>query len=235
MKIHVLQHVSFENAGTIYEWAEERNFSVDFTRFFRQEVLPEPEDFDMLIILGGPMNLNETQKYPWLVQEKTFLKRCIATGKKMLGICLGAQLLAETLGLKVFRNKQKEIGWFPVWKNNTVDNEILKLFDDDALPAFHWHGDTFDLPKQAIRLFSSQITDNQAFSWNNQVFGLQFHWEVKPENVRLLVEKAAEDMTDSPFVQQSFEMINDTGKFILARKNMFRFLDFIRDCNEEKA
>jgi len=227
MKLHILQHVPFEDPGTVLDWARERKISVDFTRLFQQEKLPETDDFDLLIVMGGPMNLDETQKYPWLEQEKTFLKKCIAAGKKMIGICLGAQLLAETLGAKVFPNNTKEIGWFPIRKNDAADHEILKLFKEDTLPAFHWHGDTFNLPENAVRLFSSQATGNQAFVWNNRMFALQFHWEVKPENVRLLLENSAADLTGGPFVQQPEEMLARTENFTVARKNLFRFLDFV--------
>ena len=227
MKIHVLQHVSFENPGTILDWAEERNFPVSFTRFFGQEKLPELDDFDLLIVMGGPMNLDEIQKYPWLEQEKVFLKKCVTAEKKITGICLGAQLLAETLGAKVFPNGKKEIGWFPIQKNDAADHEILKLFKEDPLPAFHWHGDTFDLPEQAVRLFLSQATQNQAFVWNNQVFGLQFHWEVKPENVYLLLKNSAADLTGGPFIQYPEEMLAHAEKFAVARENLFRFLDFV--------
>ncbi len=227
MKIHILQHVPFENPGTILDWAGERNFSVGFTQLFKQEKLPNLEEFDLLVIMGGPMNLSDMEKYPWLVQEKAFLKKTLALGKKMLGICLGAQLLAETLGANVFHNSQKEIGWFPIRKNDVADHEILKLFKEESLPAFHWHGDTFDLPKEAVPLFSSEATNNQAFVWNNQIFALQFHWEVKPENVRLLLEKAASDLTEGPFVQKATEMTARTENFTVARKNLFRFLDFV--------
>ncbi len=227
MKIHILQHVSFENPGTILDWAKERNYPVRFTQLYRHESLPDPDEIDLLIIMGGPMNLDETQKYPWLGQEKAFLKKTLASGKKMLGICLGAQLLAETLGAKVFPNNQKEIGWFPIRKNDTAGHEMLKLFKEETLPAFHWHGDTFDLPENADHLFLSQATGNQAFVWNNQVFGLQFHWEVKPENVQLLLENSAADLTDEPFVQHPEEMLADAEKFTIARKNLFRLLDFV--------
>ncbi len=227
MKIHILQHVPFENAGFILDWAQAGNFPVSFTRFFRREEVPQQLDFDLLIIMGGPMNLNETIAYPWLVQEKAFLKNCLAAGKKMVGICLGSQILAEMLGSKVFPNKYKEIGWFPVRKDRNAHHALLSLFPDETIPAFHWHGDTFSLPMQAIPLFSSQATENQAFVWNNQVFGLQFHWEVKAENVRLLLQYAAGDLTGGPFVQTPEEILANDRLFDTARKNLFRFLDFV--------
>jgi len=227
MKIHILQHVSFEDPGTILGWAEERNFPVYFTRFFRQESLPKPDDFDLLIIMGGPMSLTDTGKYPWLGQEKAFLKKCVASGKKMLGICLGAQLLAEALGAKVYRNRQKELGWFSIQKNETSGHDILNLFAEKSLPAFHWHGDTFDLPEGAVPLFSSKATRNQAFVWNDRVYALQFHWEVKPENVRLLLKHSAADLTEGPFVQHPEEMLDKRMLFNEAQKNLFRFLDYV--------
>ncbi len=227
MKIHILQHVPFENPGTILDWARERKNLVSFTQLFQQERLPDPEEFDLLVVMGGPMSLSDTKKFPWLVQEKAFLKKTLASGKKMLGICLGAQLLAETLGANVFPNSQKEIGWFPIRKNDATDHEILKLYKKETLPAFHWHGDTFDLPKEAVPFFSSEATKNQAFVWNNRVFALQFHWEVKPENVHLLLENSAADLTDGPFVQQPEEMMANKSLFVETRKNLFRFLDFV--------
>lgn len=227
MKLHVLQHVSFEDPGTVLDWARERKISVEFTRFFQQEKLPETDEFDLLLVMGGPMGPSDTKKYPWLNQEKAFLKKCLSADKKMIGICLGAQLLAETLGAKVFSNNKKEIGWFPILKNNTAEHEILKLFKQETLPAFHWHGDTFNLPESAVRLFSSKATANQAFAWSNRVFALQFHWEVKSENVRLLLENSAADLTDEPFVQHPEDMLANPALFTEARKNLFRFLDFV--------
>lgn len=232
MKIHILQHVSFENPGTILDWADERSFPVSFTHFYLHEKLPKPDDFDLLIVMGGPMNLNDTEKYPWLLREKTFLKNCIAKGKKMMGICLGAQLLAETLGAKVYPNTEKETGWFLLQKEEVSGHEILNLFRKKNLPAFHWHGDTFDLPEGATALFSSDATKNQAFIWKNKVFGLQFHWEVKPENVRMLLENAADDLTDGGgSVQSPKEMLADNNLFVLSRNNLFRFLDFVVSLN----
>ncbi len=227
-KIHVLQHVDFENPGLITDWASERGYALSETHLYRGDVLPAPDDFDLLVVMGGPMGLADTEKYPWLQTEKTFLKNCIAAGKKILGICLGAQLLAEALGAGVYPNKQKEIGWFPIQKEAFSHHPVLALFPENTLPAFHWHGDTFNLPRQAVPLFSSEATRNQAFVWDDRVFALQFHWEVKQENIRLLLKNAVTDVENpGPFVQTPEEMLAGTSFFPDVRKYLFLLLDFI--------
>lgn len=228
MKLQILQHVDFEKPGFILDWAEERGVQVEITRFYRNEMPPSPRMIDGVIIMGGPMNLDETEKYPWLEKEKAFLHDFLATGKKMLGVCLGAQLLALQLGARVFKNTRKEIGWFPVQKTAFAKHPLLDLYVENTLPAFHWHGDTFDLPRESVPLFSSEATKNQAFVWNDRVFALQFHWEVKPENVRLLLENAAGDLEEmQPFVQSPQTMTADDSLFAESQKNIYRLLDFI--------
>jgi GMP synthase-like glutamine amidotransferase len=136
--------------------------------------------------------------------------------------------LALQLGAEVFRNQQKEIGWFPVQKNAFAKHPLLDLFVENTLPAFHWHGDTFSLPQGAVPLFSSEATPFQAFVWNDQAFALQFHWEVKPENVRLLLEHAADDFAGQhTFVQSPQTMLADDSLFSESQKNLYRLLDFI--------
>ncbi len=227
-KIHVVQHVGFEDPGFITDWVLERGHKMAHTRFYLGDDLPGTEDFDLLVVMGGPMGVGDTEKYPWLLREKAFLKSCLKSGKKMLGICLGAQLLAEALGAEVYPNPYKEIGWFPIQKEAFSRHAVLSLFPENTLPAFHWHGDTFDLPAKAVPLFSSEATRNQAFVWDNRVYALQFHWEVKSENIRLLIKNGGIDLENpGPFVQSPEEMLAGESFFSDARKNLFRLLDFI--------
>ncbi len=228
MKVHILQHVGFETPGTIAQWAEIREATVTVTRLYRGEALPAMAGFDFLVVMGGPMGIGDTDRYPWLVQEKSFLKAALAAGKKILGVCLGSQLLAEALGAKVYPNRHKEIGWFPIQKEAFSPHAVLALFAENTLSAFHWHGDTFDLPAGASLLFSSEATRHQAFVWDNRVFALQFHWEVTRENVQLLLKNAASDLAGGgPFVQPPEKMLAFGSLFSEARKNLFLLLDHI--------
>src|SRR5215471_5921833 len=136
MRVHFIQHVYFENPGHLLEWAKEKSYSTSFTKTFENISFPNLNDFDLLVIMGGPMGVYDEEKFPWLKQEKQFIKDSIAANKKVLGICLGSQLIAEALGVKVYPNKEKEIGWWPIKKvnaelNNDLPNEFV---------TFHWHG-----------------------------------------------------------------------------------------------
>ncbi|HFB62137.1 MAG TPA: type 1 glutamine amidotransferase [Bacteroidetes bacterium] len=233
MKIQIIQHVDFEGPGAVLDWAREREVSVGISRILLGEPPPSLQETDGLVVMGGPINLSSPQKDPLLEKEKTFLKEFLSSGKKILGICLGAQLLAQLLGARVFRNSEKEIGWFPIQKNAFAKHPLLDLYAENTLPAFHWHGDTFSLPEGGVPLFSSEATRLQAFVWNNQVFALQFHWEVKPENVRMLLENTADDLAgEHPFVQAPQIMTADDSLFSDSQKNLYRLLDFI--FTEEK-
>jgi GMP synthase-like glutamine amidotransferase len=227
MKLHLLQHATFESPGSILDWVHQRNYPAAITRLDRGEKLPDMDFFDGLIVMGGPMGVSDTGKYPWLTEEKKFLKQCFDAGKKMLGICLGAQLLAEMLGAKVYPQKEKEIGWFPVFKNENTDFSLMKVFSGNSLAAFHWHGDTFDIPKGALPLFSSTATPHQAFVWDSLVFALQFHWEVKPENVLALIKNAPHDFAGGSFVQKPEDMLSGESLFSTIRQQLFLLLDFV--------
>lgn len=228
MQLFIFQHAAFEMPGFIIDWAQQRKVDVQLTRIFDHEAFPPPAKPDGLILLGGPMSIQDTARFPWLTQEKSFLKKWLKTGKPVMGICLGAQLLAELLGAKVYPNAQKEIGWFPVQKNAFSKHPLLHLFPENTLPAFHWHGETFDIPADAVSLFSSEATQNQAFVWNDQVFGLQFHWEVKPENVQLLIENGEEEINQEEiFIQSPEKMLHGLDFFDMSRQLLFALLDFI--------
>lgn len=206
MKLLIFQHEPFEAPGYISEWATLNNMEVNFVEFFKQEPLPDYHNYDLLIIMGGSMSVNDEQIYPWLIDEKKFILEGISLKKKILGICLGSQLLAACLGSKVYRNKWKEIGFFEVFTQNQ-NHPILKNVPKQ-FTAFHWHGETFDLPQNAIHLAFSEACINQAFIWDNHVLGLQFHLEVTTELLNIFLSSDSEDLNQPQrFVQSANEML----------------------------
>lgn len=215
MKIHWLQHVAFEGLGSIEKWAQEKGHALSCTRFFAGEPLPALAAFDLLIVMGGPMGVHDQDKYPWLQEEKTFLRRVIAAGKPVLGVCLGAQLLADVLGAQVMANTEKEIGWFPVERASDVSAHSIAERLERVLPVrqtvFHWHGDTFTLPAQAIRLYSSAACVNQAFVYEERVMGLQFHLETTPASVMALVENCRAELVPAAWIQKEAEILGAGG------------------------
>ncbi|MGE4559266.1 MAG: type 1 glutamine amidotransferase [Desulfobulbus sp.] len=207
MRIHGLQHVAFEGLGHIGKWIADQGHSLTLTRLYAGESLPDPADFDRLVIMGGPMNIYEDDRYPWLAGERAFIRRAVAGGKSAVGICLGAQLLADALGSKVFSGAHKEIGWLPI--RVTEAGRQSKLFR--GLPAepvvFHWHGDTFDVPQGAVHLAESEGCRSQAFLFEDRILGLQFHLESTPETVREILAHCGDELVSGgPYIQSEARM-----------------------------
>lgn len=184
MRVHWLQHAAHESLGSIELWLRARGHAVSCTRLFAGEALPDPAGLDWLLVLGGPMNVYEYRKHPWLRPEKRFLDQAIIRNKRVLGICLGAQLIADVLGARVIRNKYTEIGFYPV--NSLREASSYGLLDavPDGAEVFHWHGDTYELPPGATRHHKNDACVNQSFSWGPRVLGLQFHLEVQLPDAR---------------------------------------------------
>jgi GMP synthase (glutamine-hydrolysing) len=208
MRLHYLQHVPFEGPAKIEEWAAKANHTVTGTRLYANESLPSIEALDMLVVMGGPMGANDDARLRWMKGEKLFLELAMQRGKKVLGICLGAQLIASVLGAKVYANPQKEIGWFPIELDppNVRNNPLSVL--PQRTTVFHWHGDTFELPKGAVHLARSRACENQAFAVGANVIGLQFHLEMGMPHIETLLRHAASDLTSGDFVMGSEEMLD---------------------------
>ena len=232
LRIHYFQHVPFEDLGTIREWIESHGHSLGVTQFFRNSTLPKIEDIDWLIVMGGPMGVYDENMFPWLVKEKKFISDAIRHNKKVIGVCLGAQLIASALDAQVYPNTQKEIGWFPV--RVTLDGKSSSLFKNipQQFTAFHWHGDTFDLPEGAHWLAESEACKHQAFSFNKHVLGLQFHLEIELNNVELLVQNCGNELQKAPFIQPAESMLNANYYFGEIRKNMYHILDRLAENNK---
>jgi GMP synthase (glutamine-hydrolysing) len=188
MKIHYLQHMGCEGTGRIANWMSDRGHTVSATHLYRGESLPADDAFDFLVIMGGPMNIYEYRNHPWLPAEKQFIKRAIDSGKIVLGVCLGAQLIADVLGAKIYQNAKMEIGWFPVRFNAAKHSVPAFQNFPEELTVLHWHGDTFDLPAGAVHLAGSEACKNQAFAFGQRVIGLQFHIEMDEPDVAAFLD-----------------------------------------------
>ncbi len=182
MRAIAFRHVPFEGAGHIESILAARGIGLEYADLYVPGASsPDISDAAGLVILGGPMSVNDS--LPWLREEERLIGQAIARNQPVLGICLGAQLIAKSLGAKVYRNREKEIGWFDI--HFTADGLADPLFG--GLPAsetvFHWHGETFDLPSGALLLASSKACRRQGYRVGERVYGLQFHLEVTPEMI----------------------------------------------------
>lgn len=208
MKIHFIQHISFEHPASLLKWAKQHDHSIGITHIYENISLPSVNDFDMLVMMGGPMGAYEEDKYHWLKTEKKFVKDAIDADKKVLGICLGCQIIADVLGSKVYPHTQKEIGWWPVKKiAKNKDHPLIKNLPE-TFTSFHWHGDTFDLPQGATHLLYSDACTQQGFVYNNNVAALQFHPEVETDLLHNLTEHDRAELITAPFIQ-SEETLNE--------------------------
>jgi len=193
MRVHYFQHVPFEGLGSMASWFEKHYITVSKTLFYEENFqFPDLKDFDVLVVMGGPMGVYEDHLYPFLNAEKAFIKSAIELGKGVLGVCLGAQLIAAALNQKVYANDGiKEIGWFPVRK---VGNHAVFQDFPETLKVLHWHGDTFDLPIGAELIFSTEKCRNQAFVYQNNVVALQFHLEANQKALRGFLDNCSAEV-----------------------------------------
>jgi len=204
MNVHVLQHVPFEGLGSIAPWLEARGARITTTSFYADPSLPTLSELDLVIALGGPMSVNDEATLPWLRPEKQFIRAAMQRGVAVLGVCLGAQLIASALGARVDRNSVKEIGWFPIEVTNAGPQAVPH---PTAGPVFHWHGETFELPAGAIHLARSAPCAHQAFQLGANVVALQFYLETTSESARALVHHCENDPVPGPYVQSKEQLL----------------------------
>jgi GMP synthase (glutamine-hydrolysing) len=168
----------------------------------------------MLFVMGGPMGVYDEAACPWLSAEKKAIERMIRAGKMVVGICLGAQLIADVLGARVYTNRYREIGWFPVSFPQSENLPGLLAGLPERADAFHWHQDTFDIPAGATRVAGSEACENQAFCYGNTTLAVQFHWEITAAGVENLIANCPDDYAPGkPWVQQPEEMLADMTRF----------------------
>jgi GMP synthase (glutamine-hydrolysing) len=226
LRVHYIQHVPFEGLGCIGEWAARENHLLSATRFFKDEPLPHLSDIDWLIVMGGPMGIYDEELYSWLKEEKQFLKSAIAANKTILGICLGAQLLANALGAKVVPGKHEEIGWFQVRKTAYGKASGLLAGMPDELVVFHWHGDQFEIPAGNASLAESDICPNQIFQYKDHVLGLQFHFEATPDTIGQMLQNVADELKEGgPYIQSKETIESGMDHCMQSNQIMFTILD----------
>ena len=227
MRAHYLQHVPFEGLGSIETWLHSAHASISATRLYEEAHFPALESFDLLIIMGGPMSVNDDEIYPWLAREKAFIAAAIAADKAVLGICLGAQLIAAACGATIYANPLKEIGWFPI--TPIPGSGAGSFCFDEPATVFHWHGETFTLPPGAHHLARSAACNHQAFQLAGKaVIGLQFHLETTPESLRSMVQHCGEELQVSDTIQSAESLLASPPEaFVAVNQLMARLLQYL--------
>jgi GMP synthase-like glutamine amidotransferase len=226
MRLHTFQHVVFENLGSIQTWCDDAGIATHTTRLFANDPLPPLADVRHLVVLGGPMGTGDEDRYPWLSAEKRFIRDAIERGAAVLGICLGAQLMAAALGARVSPNPEAEIGWFPVHKDPQALQDQTAAFLPTTLDVFHWHGDTFELPAGTRRLAYSDACRNQGFYQGRGLVGLQFHLETTPAGMEALITNCGDELAgDRPHVQSAEAMRAVRDRFAPNQETMRALLE----------
>jgi GMP synthase-like glutamine amidotransferase len=225
LRIHCFQHVIHEGLGSIEEWIALNGHSLTATKFFEGEGLPKISDIDWLIVMGGPMNVDDEEQFPWLADEKKFIRQVIDTGKTVLGICLGSQLVSSALGARVYRNREMEIGWFDIELTPGAQSGKLFFGMGGRIKVFHWHGDTFDLPENAIHLAYSEACKNQAFIYKDKVLALQFHLEPTWESLLEMTERGRHELTAGKYIQTEIELLKNKKLIESNKEILFTILN----------
>ena len=236
MRAHYLQHVPFAGLGSIESWLQRAGYEVTATRFHNSEELPPPAEVDLVVAMGGPMSVNDERQYPWLAGEKRFIRAVIELERPVLGVCLGAQLIASACGAAVYPNKVKEIGWLPIQgvapdgdsEGDAGAEQPATFRFPPFLEVLHWHGDTFDLPQGAVHLARSNGARHQAFQLGASVIGMQFHLDTTPDGTRALVEHCRAELVPSMYVQSEERILAaEPAKYRALNGWMDKVLTFI--------
>ncbi|WP_445345314.1 type 1 glutamine amidotransferase [Acinetobacter bohemicus] len=235
LKVHYFQHIAGEGFGSCYQFLKQHNAKITATEFFALpvdrsleiEALPQVEDVDLLIIMGGEMSVNDEVNFPWLKIEKRWLRRYLSMGKPAIGLCLGGQLIANALGAAVSRSEKQELGWTGVRKVNYVPAECFEL--PAEFNVMQWHSETFEIPKGAIHLAENDVCRNQMYQIGKNVLGFQFHPEITPEALNLFLENEEElDHFPGQHVQTQ-QQLKKTSKnnFIVGNQILNQAIEYV--------
>lgn len=227
METYIFQHVEFEGPGILLKLLKDRGHNVHIVKLFAGDPIPHEDDVDFAIIMGGPMSVLDEADHPYFVREKELCRDMVQLSKPLLGICLGAQMIASAFRAAILKAPEKEIGWHPV-KWGEKSKAFAKGFG--TVNAFHWHGQMFKVPKEATWLAGSEGCENQAFRLGSAI-ALQFHLEATPDSIASILKNCAEEHAEAldakcKFVQDEKEIKELTAKYVEdANKFMNTILD----------
>lgn len=225
MRIHYLIHAPFEKLGVIEPWANKKKFSLSGTHTYKGEKLPSISEFDFLIVMGGPQSPSRTDKWPYLQDEMDLIKKAVEANKAILGICLGAQLLAESLGAKTEHSLHREIGVFPVELLPDASSDPIFSQFPQKFNVTHWHNDMPGIPKGARLLAKSTGCSRQAFSIGDKIYGFQFHLEMTPANIAEMVLHCENELTPDMYVESKQKLLSHDLKDI--NEKLFVALEYL--------
>jgi GMP synthase (glutamine-hydrolysing) len=224
MRVHALIHAPFEGLGVIRNWLSEKNHFLQETHTYRGDLLPRIENFDWLIIMGGPQSLQELDKYPYLKDELRLITQALQGNKLILGICLGAQLIAEALGAKTVTSPETEIGVYPLQLTETGYTDPIMRHFPDPFNATHWHHDMPGLPDDATVLASSSGCPRQIIRFRRGVYGLQCHLELTQTDIGKMIDHDSQDLVAGRYTQTKYELLNHN--YTEVNQLMFLFLNY---------
>lgn len=235
LKVHYFLHIAGEGFGSCYEYLKALEAEISATEFFALPIdsaieidaLPHIDEVDLLLIMGGTMSVNDEVNFPWLRVEKRWIRRYLAASKPAIGVCLGGQLIANSLGANVQRNGEQELGWTTVYPSAYVPKGYFNLSSE--INIMQWHSETFDIPKGAVRLAENSVCPNQLFQIGTNVLGFQFHPEITPNALKLFIEHERDELVfEGLYVQPLFALeTTQSINFIVGNQLFNRAIDYV--------